>query len=86
MNKWEEDMIEQLRKKSEDIQIPDSLRPDQIEKRLSERPKKYHWKKGYTAVTRGSLLSVGMRRSVGDSEKPTESITCRKTRYSNRSG
>ena len=28
MNKWEEDMIEQLRKKSEDIQIPDSLRPD----------------------------------------------------------
>ena len=48
MNKWEEDMIEQLRKKSEDIQIPDSLRPDQIEKRLSERPKKYHWKKGYT--------------------------------------
>lgn len=49
MNKWEEDMIEQLRKKSEDIQIPDSLRPDQIEKRLSERPKKYHWKKGYTA-------------------------------------
>ena len=36
--------------------------------------------------TRGSLLSVGMRRSVGDSEKPTESITCRKTRYSNRSG
>lgn len=49
MNKWEEDMIEKLRKKSEDIQIPDSLRPDQIEKRLSERPKKYHWKKGYTA-------------------------------------
>lgn len=49
MNKWEEDMIEQLRKKSEDIQIPDSLRPDQIEKRLSERPKKYHWKKEYTA-------------------------------------
>ena len=50
MNKWEEDMIEQLRKKSEDIQIPDSLRPDQIEKRLSERPKKYHWKKGYTCL------------------------------------
>lgn len=49
MNKWEEDMIEQIRKESEDIQIPDSLRPDQIEKRLSERPKKYHWKKGYTA-------------------------------------
>lgn len=49
MSKWEEDMIEQLRKKSEDIQIPDSLRPDQIEKRLSERPKKYHWKKGYTS-------------------------------------
>lgn len=49
MNKWKEDMIEQLRKKSEDIQIPDSLRPDQIEKRLSERPKKYHWKKEYTA-------------------------------------
>ena len=36
MNKWEEDMIEQLRKKSEDIQIPDSLRPDKIEKRLTE--------------------------------------------------
>lgn len=49
MSKWEEDMIEQIRKESEDIQIPDSLRPDQIEKRLSERPKKYHWKKGYTA-------------------------------------
>lgn len=49
MNKWEEDMIEQIRKESEDIQIPDSLRPDQIEKRLSERPKKYHWKKEYTA-------------------------------------
>ena len=49
MNKWEEDMIEQLRKESEDIQIPDSLQPDRIEKRLSERPKKYHWKKGYTA-------------------------------------
>ena len=49
MNKWEEDMIEQIRKESEDIQIPDSLRPDQIEKRLTERPKKYHWKKGYTA-------------------------------------
>ena len=49
MNKWEEDMIEQLRKESEDIQIPDSLQPDKIEKRLSERPKKYHWKKGYTA-------------------------------------
>ena len=49
MNKWEEDMIEQLRKESEDIRIPDSLRPDKIEKRLSERPKKYHWKKGYTA-------------------------------------
>ena len=49
MNKWEEDMIEQLRKESEDIQIPDSLRPDKIEKRLTERPKKYHWKKGYTA-------------------------------------
>ena len=31
MNKWEEDMIEQIRKESEDIQIPDSLRPDQIE-------------------------------------------------------
>lgn len=49
MNKWEEDMIEQLRKESEDTQIPDSLRPNQIEKRLSERPKKYHWKKRYTA-------------------------------------
>ena len=49
MNKWEEDMIEQLCKESEDIQIPDSLRPDRVEKRLSERPKKYHWKKGYTA-------------------------------------
>ena len=49
MNKWEEDMIEQLRKESEDIQIPDSLRPERVEKRLSERPKKYHWKKGYTA-------------------------------------
>lgn len=49
MSKWEEDMIEQIRKESEDIQIPDSLRPDQIEKRLTERPKKYHWKKGYTA-------------------------------------
>ena len=49
MNKWEEDMIEQLRKESEDIQIPDSLQPDKIEKRLTERPKKYHWKKGYTA-------------------------------------
>ena len=49
MNKWEEDMIEQLRKESEDIQVPDSLRPDKIEKRLTERPKKYHWKKGYTA-------------------------------------
>ena len=49
MNKWEEDMIEQLRKESEDIQIPDSLQPDRIEKRLSERPKKYHWTKGYTA-------------------------------------
>ena len=49
MSKWEEDMIEQIRKESEDIQIPDSLRPDQIEKRLSERPKKYRWKKGYTA-------------------------------------
>ena len=49
MNKWEEDMIEQLRKESEDIRIPDSLQPDRIEKRLSERPKKYHWKKGYTA-------------------------------------
>ena len=48
MNKWEEDMIEQLRKESEDIQIPDSLQPDQVEKRLSERPKKYRWKKGYT--------------------------------------
>lgn len=48
MNKWEEDMIEQLRKESEDIQIPDSLQPEQIEKRLSERPKKYHWKKSYT--------------------------------------
>ena len=36
MNKWEEDMIEQLRKESEDIQIPDSLRPDKIEKRLTE--------------------------------------------------
>ena len=44
MNKWEEDMIEQLRKESEDIQIPDSLRPDKIEKRLTERPKKYHRK------------------------------------------
>lgn len=49
MNKWEEDMIEQIRKESEDTQIPDSLRPNQIEKRLSERPKKYHWKKRYTA-------------------------------------
>ena len=49
MNKWEEDMIEQLRKESEDIRIPDGLQPDQVEKRLSERPKKYHWKKGYTA-------------------------------------
>lgn len=49
MSKWEEDMIEQIRKESEDIQIPDSLRPDQIEKRLTERPKKYRWKKGYTA-------------------------------------
>lgn len=49
MNKWEEDMIEQLRKESEDTQIPDSLQPDQVEKRLSERPKKYHWKKRYTA-------------------------------------
>ena len=48
MNKREEDMMEQLRKESEDIQIPDSLQPDQIEKRLSERPKKYHWKKSYT--------------------------------------
>ena len=84
MNKWKEDMIEQLRKKSEDIQIPDSLRPDQIEKRLSERPKSLE--EGVYGRTRGSLLSVGMRRSVGDSEKPTESITCRKTRYSNRSG
>ena len=36
MSKWEEDMIEQIRKESEDIQIPDSLRPDQIEKRLTE--------------------------------------------------
>lgn len=49
MNKWEEDMIEQIRKESEDTQIPDSLRPNQIEKQLSERPKKYHWKKRYTA-------------------------------------
>ena len=49
MSKWEEDMIEQLRKESEDIRIPDGLQPDQVEKRLSERPKKYHWKKRYTA-------------------------------------
>ncbi len=48
MNKWEEDMIKQLRKESEDVQIPDSLQPDQLEKRLSERPKKYRWKKSYT--------------------------------------
>ena len=41
---------------------------------------------GVYGRTCGSLLSAGMRRSVGDSEKPTESITCRKTRYSNRSG
>ena len=31
MNKWEEDMIKQLRKESEDVQIPDSLQPDQLE-------------------------------------------------------
>ena len=48
MNKWEEDMIEQLRKESEDIQIPDSLQPKQAEKQLSERPKKYRWRKSYT--------------------------------------
>ena len=33
MSKWEEDMIEQLRKESEDIRIPDGLQPDQVEKR-----------------------------------------------------
>ena len=31
---------------------------------------------GVYGRTHGSLLSVGMRRSLGDSEKPTESITC----------
>ena len=40
MNKWEEDMIEQLRKKSEDIQIPDSLRPDKIRKAVDRANRK----------------------------------------------
>ena len=55
-------------------------------KAVDRATEKVSLEEGVYGRTRGSLLSVGMRRSVGDSEKPTESITCRKTRYSNRSG
>lgn len=70
MNKWEEDMIEQLRKESEDIRIPDSLQPDRIEKRLSERPKKYHWKKGYTAGLAAACCLLACGAVMGIQKSP----------------
>lgn len=83
MSKWEEDMIEQIRKESEDIKIPDSLRPDQIEKRLSERPKKYHWKKGYTAGLAAACCLLVCGAVWGIQKSPQRVSPVEKTRYSN---
>ena len=40
MNKKEQDFIRKLKGKTDDIKIPDSVKPEQVEKLLKEKQKK----------------------------------------------
>lgn len=47
MNKKEQEFMDQMRKKSEDVHVPESLEPKEIEKLLKNRPEKFVWRKSH---------------------------------------
>lgn len=66
MSKREDELMEQLRSEKDEVQISDSLKPEQIEKMLSDRSKKHRWKKGYTIGLAAAccLLACGVAWGV----------------------
>lgn len=49
MNRKEENLLQELDQASEDIKIPKSLEPEEIERMLKRRKEPRRWKKSYTA-------------------------------------
>lgn len=49
MNQNEQDFLNRIKEASEDVSVPKSLEPNEIEDMLKSRPKKFAWKKSYTA-------------------------------------
>ncbi len=58
MNKKEQEFINQMKKESEAVNVPESLEPREIEKLLKSRPKKFVWKKAYTAAAAACCILV----------------------------
>ncbi len=60
MNKKEQELLNQIREKSETVNVPKSLEPGEMEELLKKRPKKFVWKKAYIAAAACCLLVCGL--------------------------
>ncbi len=60
MNKKEQELLNQIREKSEAVNVPKSLEPGEMEELLKKRPKKFVWKKAYIAAAACCLLVCGL--------------------------
>ncbi len=93
MNKKEQEFINQMKKESEAVNVPESLEPKEIEKLLKDRPKKFVWKKAYMAAAAACCilacgLAYGMtkeggydREGRGDAQAGTETDTLRSSGF-----
>lgn len=60
MNKKEQEFLNRIKKESETVNVPKSLEPEEMEKLLKNRPKKFVWKRAYTAAAACCLLVCGL--------------------------
>lgn len=66
MEKREQDLLEMIKEKTEDINVPESLQPEQIEKMLGNHPKKSkkkYWISGLVAASILLVCGVGLATS-----------------------
>ena len=92
MNKREQEFINQMKKESEAVNVPESLEPKEIEKLLKDRPKKFVWKKAYMAAAACCVLVCGLaygmtkegaydREGGGTAQAGTEADTLRSSGF-----
>lgn len=58
MNRNDQEYLNKIKEASESVNVPKSLKPEEIEKMLKSKPKKFVWKRIYSAALAACILLV----------------------------